>query len=107
MSEAILNLSCYKFAPLDDLETHRQVVAAACREALRIMVDEPALHERLWANTRRFKAELTRLGLRKSHLELALGDPATAANFIELRRITSELADVDVALDDIMKRLNG
>ena len=32
MSEAILNLSCYKFAPLDDLETHRQVVAAACRD---------------------------------------------------------------------------
>lgn len=32
MSEAILNLSCYKFAPLDDLETYRQVVAAACRD---------------------------------------------------------------------------
>ena len=32
MSDAILNLSCYKFTPLDDLEAHRQVVAAACRE---------------------------------------------------------------------------
>jgi ATP-binding cassette subfamily F protein 3 len=42
--------------------------------------------------------ELTRLGLRKTHLELALGDPAVHANFVELRRITSELADVDVAL---------
>ena len=42
--------------------------------------------------------ELTRLGLRKNHLELALGDPAVAANFVELRRITSELADVDAAL---------
>jgi ATP-binding cassette subfamily F protein 3 len=42
--------------------------------------------------------ELTRLGLRKSHLELALGDPSVHANFVELRRITSELADVDVAL---------
>ena len=40
-------------------------------------------------------AELTRLGLRKNHLELALGDPAVAANFVELRRVTSELADVD------------
>ena len=43
-------------------------------------------------------AELTRLGLRKSHLELAMGDPAVAANFVELRRVTSELADVDAAL---------
>jgi ATP-binding cassette subfamily F protein 3 len=43
-------------------------------------------------------AELTRLGLRKNHLELALGDPSVAANFVELRRVTSELADVDAAL---------
>ena len=40
-------------------------------------------------------AELTRLGLRKSHLELAMGDPAVAANFVEMRRVTSELADVE------------
>ena len=43
-------------------------------------------------------AELSRLGLRKSHLELAMGDPRVAANFVELRRVTSELADVDAAL---------
>jgi hypothetical protein len=42
--------------------------------------------------------DLNRLGLRKSHLELALRDPAIAANFVELRRVTSELADVDQAL---------
>ena len=44
-------------------------------------------------------AELTRLGLRKNHLELALGDPAIAANFVELRRVTSELADVGTGLE--------
>jgi ATP-binding cassette, subfamily F, member 3 len=42
--------------------------------------------------------ELTRLGLRKNHLELAMGDPTVASNFVELRRVTSELADVDAAL---------
>ncbi|HUG47870.1 MAG TPA: ABC-F family ATP-binding cassette domain-containing protein [Candidatus Limnocylindria bacterium] len=42
--------------------------------------------------------DLTRLGLRKSQLELALGDPKVQANFVELRRLTSELADVDQAL---------
>ena len=43
-------------------------------------------------------AELTRLGLRKSHLELSIGDPAVAGNFVEMRRVTSELADVTAAL---------
>ena len=43
-------------------------------------------------------AELTRLGLRKSQLELSMGDPAIAANFVEMRRVTSELADVERAL---------
>ncbi|MBA2372655.1 MAG: ABC-F family ATP-binding cassette domain-containing protein [Chloroflexi bacterium] len=43
-------------------------------------------------------ADLTRLGLRKNHLELGMGDPTVAANFVEMRRITSELADVDRAL---------
>jgi ATP-binding cassette subfamily F protein 3 len=43
-------------------------------------------------------AELTRLGLRKNHLELSMGDPSVRANFVELRRITSELADVEAAL---------
>jgi ATP-binding cassette subfamily F protein 3 len=44
------------------------------------------------------EGDLTRLGLRKGHLELALGDPAVQGNFVELRRLTSELADVQAAL---------
>jgi hypothetical protein len=43
-------------------------------------------------------AELIRLGLRKNHLELELSKPAVQANFIELRRVSSELADVESAL---------
>jgi hypothetical protein len=44
------------------------------------------------------ETDLTRLGLRKSQLELALSDPRVQANFVELRRVSSELADVDAAL---------
>jgi ATP-binding cassette subfamily F protein 3 len=44
-------------------------------------------------------AELTRLGLRRNHLELAMADPGVQSNFIELRRISSELADVEAALE--------
>jgi ATP-binding cassette subfamily F protein 3 len=43
-------------------------------------------------------AELTRLGLRKSQLELSMASPTIAANFVEMRRVTSELADVERAL---------
>lgn len=43
-------------------------------------------------------AELTRLGLRKNHLELELSKPTVQANFIEVRRVSSELADVESAL---------
>ena len=43
-------------------------------------------------------AELSRLGLRRSQLELAMGTPSVAANFVEMRRVTSELADVERAL---------
>jgi ATPase subunit of ABC transporter with duplicated ATPase domains len=45
-------------------------------------------------------AELTRLNLRKNHLELELSKPAVRANFIELRRVSSELADVELAIAD-------
>ena len=44
------------------------------------------------------EADLTRLGLRKSQLELALSDPRIHGNFVELRRVTTELADIDAAL---------
>jgi len=43
-------------------------------------------------------ADLSRLGLRKSQLELAMATPGIAANFVEMRRVASELADVEQAL---------
>ena len=44
------------------------------------------------------EADLTRLGLRRSQIELALTDPSVQANYVELRRLTSELADVEAAM---------
>ena len=59
-------------------------VAAACLEAIHVLEDEPELHERLWANTRRFKAELKRLGFDTGVSETPIapvmtGDSALAA----------------------------
>ncbi|TMC62771.1 MAG: ABC-F family ATP-binding cassette domain-containing protein [Chloroflexi bacterium] len=89
----------------------RDRASTTTREPVTLMPARSALARRT-ATTRREKlskdayrrqkalteAELTRLGLRRSHLELAMGDPDVQGNFVELRRIGSELADVDVAL---------
>jgi hypothetical protein len=44
--------------------------------------------------------ELGRLGLRKTQLELAMGMPSVTSNFVEMRRVTSELADIERALGE-------
>ena len=67
--------------------SHPPAVVAACREAIRVMQEEPELQERLWANTRRFKAELTRLGFDTGRSEtpitpVMMGDPDTAGRFV-------------------------
>jgi glycine C-acetyltransferase len=66
--------------------SHPPAVAAACRAAIQVMQDEPELIERLWANTGRFKAELTRLGFDTGASEtpitpVMMGDPDTAGRF--------------------------
>jgi len=66
--------------------SHPPAVAAACREAIRVMQDEPELLERLWTNTRRFKGELQRLGFDTGRSEtpitpVMMGDPDTAGRF--------------------------
>jgi len=66
--------------------SHPPAVAAACREAIRVMQDEPELMDRLWANTRQFKAELARLGFETGASEtpitpVMMGDPDTAGRF--------------------------
>ena len=66
--------------------SHPPAVVAACREAIRVMQDEPELQERLWSNTRRFKAELIRLGFDTGRSEtpitpVMMGDPETAGRF--------------------------
>jgi glycine C-acetyltransferase len=61
-------------------------VAAACLEAIHVLEEEPELHERLWANTRRFKAGLSRLGFDTGASEtpitpVMMGDSAVAGRF--------------------------
>ena len=73
--------------------SHPPAVVAACREAIRVMQDEPELQTVLWANTRRFKAELAGLGFDTGGSEtpitpVMMGDPETAMRFSD--RLTEE-----------------
>jgi glycine C-acetyltransferase len=63
--------------------SHPPAVAAACLVAIDVLLDEPALIERLWDNTRFFKAGLAKLGFNTGGSEspitpVIVGDGALA-----------------------------
>ena len=63
--------------------SHPPAVAAACIAALDVLLEEPDIMERLWDNTRMFKAGLVRLGFNTGISEspitpILAGDSATA-----------------------------
>ncbi len=87
-STALREILTQRSRPFLFSTSHPPAVVAACREAIRVMDDEPELGERLWANTRRFKSELTRLGFDTGRSEtpitpVMMGDPDTAGRFSE------------------------
>ena len=59
---ALRDLLTQRARPFLFSTSHPPAVAAACIEALAVMQESDELFERLWANTERFKNELTRLG---------------------------------------------
>ena len=61
-TRALRELLIQRARPFLFSTSHPPADAAACREAIRVMLDEPERIDRLWASTKRFKAELTRLG---------------------------------------------
>jgi glycine C-acetyltransferase len=85
-SQALRDVLIQRARPFLFSTSQPPAVVGACREAIRIMVEEPELIERLWANTRRFKAELGRLGFDIGRSEtpitpVILGDVETTIRF--------------------------
>ena len=85
-SQSLRDVLIQRARPFLFSTSHPPAVAAACREAIRIMQEEPELIERLWANTRRFKAEMARLGFNIGHSEtpitpVILGDSELTIRF--------------------------
>ncbi len=87
-SQALRDILIQRARPFLFSTSHPPAVVAACREAIKVMEEEPELIERLWANTRRFKAELARLGFDIGRSEtpitpVMLGDSETTIRFSE------------------------
>jgi glycine C-acetyltransferase len=85
-SQDLRDLLTQRARPFLFSTSHPPAVVAACLEAIHVLEDEPELIERLWANTRRFKAELVRLGFDTGASEtpitpVMMGDSTTAARF--------------------------
>jgi glycine C-acetyltransferase len=85
-TRALRELLIQRSRPFLFSTSHPPAVVAACREAIRVMQDEPELLARLWDNTRRFKSELARLGFDTGRSEtpitpVMLGDSATTIRF--------------------------
>ena len=79
-SQALRDMLIQRARPFLFSTSHPPAVAAACIEAIRIFQEEPELIDRLWSSTKRFKAELTRLGFDTGNSEtpitpVILGEP--------------------------------
>jgi glycine C-acetyltransferase len=61
-SRALIEFLCHRARPFLFSTSHPPAVAAACIAALDVLIDEPEIIERLWENTRFFKAGLQELG---------------------------------------------
>ncbi len=85
-SQDLRDLLIQRARPFLFSTSHPPAVVAACREAIRVMEDETWRIERLWASTKRFKAELGRLGFDTGRSEtpitpIIVGDSEAAIRF--------------------------
>jgi glycine C-acetyltransferase len=82
-SRALIEFLYHRARPFLFSTSHPPAVAAACIAAIDVLLEEPALIERLWDNTRFFKAGLERLGFNTGTSEspitpVIVGDGALA-----------------------------
>jgi glycine C-acetyltransferase len=85
-SQALRDMLIQRARPFLFSTSHPPAVAAACLEAVHVLLDEPELIDRLWSNTLYFKGELRRLGFDTGVSEtpitpVMMGDSARAQTF--------------------------
>ena len=75
--------------------SHPPAVAAACIAALDVLLEEPAIIDRLWKNTRFFKAGLQRLGFNTGLSESPI-TPVIAGDSAKAMKLSDRLFDEGV-----------
>src|SRR5512147_2328731 len=85
-SKSLIDYLYHRARPFLFSTSHPPAVAAACLAALDVLEREPERIERLWSNTKRFKAGLTRLGFDTGASEtpitpIIVGEADTAMKF--------------------------
>ncbi|HXH28804.1 MAG TPA: glycine C-acetyltransferase [Candidatus Polarisedimenticolia bacterium] len=85
-SRELVDFYIHKARPFLFSSSHPPAVIAACAAAVEVMETEPQILERLWENTRFFKAGLARLGFNTGRSEtpitpVIIGSGAKAARF--------------------------
>jgi glycine C-acetyltransferase len=85
-SAALREMLTQRARPFLFSTSHPPAVAAACVAAIHVLLDQPELIDRLWANTRHFKSELARLGFDTGASEtpitpVMMGESAMAQRF--------------------------
>jgi len=85
-SKSLIEFLYHRARPFLFSTSHPPAVASACLAAIDVLEREPERIERLWANTKRFKAGLTRLGFDTGTSEtpitpILVGEADTAMKF--------------------------
>ena len=85
----------HRARPLLFSTSHPPAVAAACIAALDVLLEEPAIIDRLWENTRFFKAGLQRLGFNTGLSESPI-TPVIAGDSAKAMKLSDRLFDEGV-----------
>lgn len=80
-TQTVRDYLIHKGRPFLFSTSHPPAVTAACSAAIDVLLEEPELIEKLWENTKFFKAELKKLGFNTGHSEtpvtpIVVGDAA-------------------------------
>ncbi len=85
-TQAVRDYLIHRARPFLFSTSHPPAVTAACHAAIDVLLDEPELIDKLWANTRFFKNGLQQLGFNTGHSEspitpVIVGEAALAMKF--------------------------
>jgi glycine C-acetyltransferase len=94
-TRALIEFLYHRARPFLFSTSHPPAVAAACIAALDVLLEEPAIIERLWENTRFFKEGLAQLGLDTGLSESPI-TPVIAGDGARAMRLSDRLFDEGV-----------